>query len=154
MINFVDTSSKTLFMEETWIIDILPQRVPKDSPGQYFRIDDYLIQPERMSLLAGKFSNFMLKLNCYYEIRFSFDGVEYGEANPEPVTYVGWISECLTGEKAEGSYLQIAIEPGNAILSISRDDTYMVLRNPREDLLSLAKDIASSEGLFIWKAEE
>ena len=141
-------------MEETWIIDILPRRVPIDSPGQYFHIDDYLIRPERMTLLADRFANLLLKLNCYYDIRFSFDGEEYGEVNPEPATYVGWISECLTGETYEGSYLQIAIEPGVAILSLSRDDTYMVLRNPSDDLLSLVRDLASSEGLFVWKTEE
>ena len=27
-----------------WIIDILPMRVPKDAPGQYFSIEDFFLK--------------------------------------------------------------------------------------------------------------
>ena len=27
-----------------WVIDILPAQVPKDSPGQYFTIEDYFLK--------------------------------------------------------------------------------------------------------------
>ena len=31
-----------LLQSPYWIIDILPSQVPKDSPGQYFTIEEYL----------------------------------------------------------------------------------------------------------------
>lgn len=27
-----------------WIIDILPKQVPKDSPGQYFAVEDFFLK--------------------------------------------------------------------------------------------------------------
>ena len=29
-----------------WIIDILPKQVPKDSPGQYFAVEDFFLKEE------------------------------------------------------------------------------------------------------------
>ena len=105
-------------------------------------------------MLADKFSDFLLKLNCYYDLRVSFDGENYGDINPKPDKLIQFVFECMKGESSESSYVQIAIEPGLAYLSLSRDDTYMVLCNPGDDLLSFVMEIASSEGLFVWKGEE
>ena len=33
-----------------WIIDILPYQVPKDSPGQYFAIEDYFLKEPVLKL--------------------------------------------------------------------------------------------------------
>ena len=30
-----------------WIVDILPERVPKDSPGRYFAIEQYFLEESR-----------------------------------------------------------------------------------------------------------
>ena len=46
-----------------WIIDILPQRVPKDSPGQYFAVEDYFLN-EQLGTIKQKHINLVLKLNC------------------------------------------------------------------------------------------
>ncbi|MCR5310024.1 MAG: hypothetical protein K6E32_01250 [Lachnospiraceae bacterium] len=29
-----------------WILDILPKQVPKDSPGQYFAIEDFFLKEQ------------------------------------------------------------------------------------------------------------
>ena len=63
-----------------WIIDILPEQVPKDSPGQYFTIANYYLAEERLAAIKQKHINVILKLNCYRDI--SID--EETQRNPAP----------------------------------------------------------------------
>ena len=116
-----------------WIIDILPKQVPKDSPGQYFAIEKYL-REEQMKDIKQKHANVILKLNCFREIELD------GEKNPKPVRIAEAVKEQVT-------YI---ITAGAMILS-EPDDTYMTIFNPDDELLGLMKDLASSEGLFVWK---
>ena len=43
-----------------WIIDILPKQVPKDSPGQYFSIEDFFLQGENLAAIKQKHLNLIL----------------------------------------------------------------------------------------------
>ena len=36
-----------------WIVDILPAQVPADSAGQYFAVEKYLRQKERLAEIKG-----------------------------------------------------------------------------------------------------
>lgn len=69
-----------LLQKPCWIIDILPEQVPKDSPGQFFAVEKYFLGKERMSEIKQKHINLVLKLNCYR--RVSID--EKKEGNPAP----------------------------------------------------------------------
>ena len=60
-----------------WIIDILPKQVPKDSPGQYFAVEDFFLK-EELSEIKKKHINVVLKLNCYMDITIDDD------MNPSP----------------------------------------------------------------------
>ena len=51
-----------------WIIDILPSQVPKDSPGQYFAVEKYFLQSDRIEEIKQKHIDLILKLNCYRDI--------------------------------------------------------------------------------------
>ena len=56
------------FLEKPyWIIDILPKQVPKDSPGQYFAIEDFFLK-EQLAEIKKKHISVILKLNCYMDI--------------------------------------------------------------------------------------
>ena len=61
-----------------WIIDILPQRVPGNSKGQYFRIEQFYLDKKRIENIRQKQANVILKLNCYMDICVD------EEVNPEP----------------------------------------------------------------------
>ena len=118
-----------------WIIDILPMQVPQDSPGQYFAIEKYF-RKEQTAVIRQKHANVILKLNCYRDIELD------GEKNPEPVRIAQAISERATYIMTGGS--MILSEP---------DDTHMTMFNPDGELLDLVMDIASAEGLFVWKPQ-
>ena len=57
-----------LLQSPYWIIDILPAQVPKDSPGQYFAIEDYYLQEKQLAEIKQKHINIVLKLNCYMDL--------------------------------------------------------------------------------------
>ena len=116
-----------------WIIDILPMRVPKDSPGQYFKIEDYFLK-ERLSAIKQKHVNVILKLNCYMDI--SIDK----ETNPSPERIQSIMNE---------RYVYIMV--GDSMILSEPDDTHMTVFNPDERLLSLLNTVSSGEGLFVWK---
>ena len=116
-----------------WIIDILPTRVPQDSPGQYFAIEKYILNT-RLTEIKRRHVNVILKLNCYLDIAFE------GRRNPPP----GEIEKTMN-EK------YVYLMTGNAMILSEPDDTHMTVFNADEALLNLLKDIASSEGLFVWQ---
>lgn len=125
-----------LLNTEYWIIDILPKRVPKDSPGQYFAVENHFLSEER-DTIKHKHINLILKLNCYMEISIE------GEADPEPAK---------TEEIMKARYVYIMM--GDSMILSEPDDTHMTLFNPDDELLELIKLIASGEGLFVWRGDE
>ena len=119
-----------------WIIDILPSQVPKDSPGQYFSVEEYFLQGDRLEEIKHKHINLILKLNCYRDISISDEAV----INPLP--------EHIADEMKE-RYLYIMI--GESMILSEPDDTHLTVFNPDPQLLELIRQIAFSEGLFVWK---
>ena len=127
------TKIEELLQTPYWIIDILPKQVPKDSPGQYFEIEKYL-RAEQMAAIRQKHANVILKLNCYRDIELD------GEKNPKPVRIAEAVNERV-----------IYIMTGGAMILSEPDDTHMTVFNPDEELLELIRDLASAEGMFVWK---
>ena len=107
-----------------WIVDILPKQVPKDSPGQYFTIEDYFLKGQ-LAEIKQKHINVILKLNCYLDL--SLDG----ELNPSPDRTAAIMME---------KYVYIMISE-SMILS-EPDDTHLTIFNPDESLLELVRPIA------------
>ncbi|MBQ1839734.1 MAG: hypothetical protein II128_00165 [Atopobiaceae bacterium] len=119
-----------------WVIDILPKQVPSHGPGQYFAVEEYLLQEPQLSAIKQRHINVVLKLNCYRDI--SID--EETETNPSPTRIAREMRERYVCLMVDGA--MIVSEP---------DDATMTVFNPNEKLLELLEALASSEGLFVWQ---
>ncbi len=119
-----------------WIIDILPSQVPKDSPGQYFAVEKYFLQGDRLEEIKQKHINLILKLNCYRDISIGDETV----INPLP--------EHIADEMKK-RYLYIMID--DSMILSEPDDTHLTVFGPDAQLLDLISQIASGEGLYVWK---
>ncbi|MBP5688319.1 MAG: hypothetical protein J6X22_06710 [Muribaculaceae bacterium] len=128
-----------------WVIDFLPKQVPADSKGQFFNIEKHLLEDSQHGILLQKFANVLLKLNCYYDFDVCRCAIDEWSANPSPDLLSSWV--------AENESLCIIINDADAMITLNRDDINMTLYNPREELLELARDIATSEGLFLWNSQ-
>ena len=118
-----------------WIIDILPKQVPAGSAGQYFAIEKYLRETQ-LSDIKKKHVNLILKLNCYKDI--SLDEDKEINISPEQIA-----------EAIHKRYVNIMVD--DAMIVSEPEDTYLTIYNPDEDLLTLMKELASGEGMFVWK---
>ena len=119
-----------------WIIDILPEQVPEDSAGQYFAIEKYYLEKERMEVIKEKHINVILKLNCYRDV--SIDGETAVNPDPEHIA-----------DEMRNRFLYIMLD--DAMILSEPDDVNMTIFNPDEKLLRLVKEIAAGEGLFVWQ---
>lgn len=119
-----------------WIIDIMPSQVPADSPGQYFAIEKYFLQGDRLESIKQKHIDLILKLNCYRDISISDEDV----CNPLPEH---------VADEMKNRYLYIMID--DSMILSEPDDTHLTVFNPDSELLELIRQIASGDGLFVWK---
>ena len=63
-----------------WVVDFLPRQVPANSAGQYFAVEKYYLEKERMAVIKQKHIDLVLKLNCYCDIYLD----DEAEKNPAP----------------------------------------------------------------------
>lgn len=119
-----------------WIVDILPSQVPADSPGQYFTVEKYFLQGERLAEIKRKHIQLVLKLNCYRDIFLD----EETEINPPP--------ERVDGEMRKRT---VFVRTDGAMILSEPDDTHLTVFNADPPLLELIRELAAGEGLFVWQ---
>ena len=132
-----------------WVIDILPKQVPAEGRGQYFKIEKYYLEHPQIDNIYRKFTNILLKLNCYEDIDVSHDGEEW-MTNPAPHE----LEAALLKYMADKQMLYIVLKSADVLITVSGDDTYMTVYNPTEEVLELIDSLTGSEGLFMWKPQK
>ena len=124
-----------------WVIDFLPKQVPVDSKGQYFRIEEYFLRQPQFGEICRKFSNILIKLNCYFDI--SVFVRNHWVENPQPDAIGEWVSS--------GQAIHVVIESKDAMIGFNGDDLYMTIYNPDSLLIELITSLANADGLLVWK---
>ncbi len=127
------------------IVDLLPGQVPSDASGQYFAVERYFLQSERIRPLRRRFAEILLRLNCYYSMAVSFDSCQSWEMNPDPETFAARV-ETLSGN----SFLRALFDGGRAMIDLEHDDTYMTVYDPEFILQYRLEKLSEAEGLFVW----
>ena len=123
-----------LLQKPYWIIDILPEQVPKESKGQFFEIERFFLVSSRLASIKQKHINVLLKLNCYYQISIDC------EVNLSPEQIVKAVKE---------RSLQIMVD--EAVILSEPDELHMTVYNLDEKMMKLITALSSGEGLFVWK---
>ena len=129
---------ESLLQAPYWVVDILPEQVPKDSPGQYFAVEKYFLARPQIAAVKQKHINMILKLNCYMDLTLD----EETEINPPPEQ----IAEAMRRR-----YVSILL--GESMIVSEPDDTCLTVYNPDEETLRLLGTLAAGEGLYVWKPE-
>ena len=136
-----------LLEQPCWVVDLLPEQVPADSPGQFFAVEEYYLKPPQMAVLHRKFAEILLKLNCYFDFSLGAAAGDEWVRNPEPEMLVS----ALCNEKDIWT-LCVYFEAENALIYINCDDICFTVYHPTERLLNLIRKLAGAEGLFVRKA--
>jgi hypothetical protein len=144
----LDIIRERLYETEYWIIDFLPMQVPYQSRGQYFKVEQCYLQHPQIDELYRKFLNIMLKLNCYEDLEVQQGNCEW-ILNPEPSVLEEEVQLSLETKNV----LTILDVISDFMIVINGGDTHITIYNPDENIIKLLKELALSEGLFLWKPE-
>ena len=128
---------ENLLKKPYFVIDFLPMQVPKGSEGQFFDVEKHYLKNAKE--IHNKFTDIILKLNCYYDLEFIVD--DKSQINPKTNTI----------EKIIKSKKYVLIRFDKALITIDKGDLYMTIYNPNNNNLKILKDLATSNGLFLWK---
>ena len=128
-----------------WIVDILPEQVSADAGGQYFAVERYYLQPERIRALRRRYAEILLRLNCYNDMAVSFDSCMSWETNPDPETFAERVVG-LTGN----DFLRAVFAEQNAMIDCEPEETWLTVYDPDAALQPLLTALAAAEGFFIW----
>jgi hypothetical protein len=129
-------SIEELLEKPYWIVDILPEQVKQDSPGQYFAVEKYFLTGSRLAEIKRKHIRLILKLNCYMDISLDDETA----INPPPQR----IAEVM-----QSRYVNIRI--GDALIISEADDTHLSVFNAGDALMERIQILAAAEGLFVWR---
>lgn len=135
---------ETLLNKPYWVVDFLPEQVPEGSAGQFFAVEDYWLREPALSALHRRFTDILLKLNCYYDFQVCAADSEEFVRNPTPAV----LAARILGAQEN---LCILLPREDALITLDRDDTCMTVYNPSETLLNRLRLLASAEGLFLWQ---
>ena len=133
-----------------WIIDILPSQVPADSPGQYFAVEKYFLQGERIEEIKQKHIDLILKLNCYHDLTVCHENRI--EKNPAPDLLRKRVRKCFSAKQRKRGYMNVFVDTDRAMLVLNGDDPWAAVYNADENLQALLRMLADSEGMFFRKA--
>ena len=127
-----------------YIIDFLPQQVPKYCGGKFFEVEDYLLNHCESYGLRDRLIRVILKVMCYYPVSvYSNEWIK----QPTPKQVVEIIMENRVGD------INMLFTSKDALLQFGRDSLNICIYNPDEEMSILFEKIVVSEGLFWRKAE-
>ncbi len=133
-----------LLEKDCFVIDFLPRRVPENSGGGFFAVEEHYLESHGTQL-RRKFADILLKLNCYYSFIVCSGEDCVCEEKPSPARV-----EALTLENK--TFFNILIESENTLLSVDRDSVYISVYNPSSEVLKTLEPLAQANGLFIRKS--
>ena len=131
-----------LLEKQCLVVDILPEQAPKRTARQYFAMEKYYQQPERYAGIREKFTDILLKLNCYYD--FSVCEAAEGEFTDNPAP------EWLAGKIRERNDLCVLLPEEKVLMTLNRDDLYMTVYNAGGKVLEILEKLAGANGMFVW----
>ncbi len=134
-----------LLKKTCFVIDILPRRVPSDRAEQYLKVEEYFLNDGMRSRFLDKIINVILKLMCYVPVSVFLHENQKQLEHPGPETVAGIIRNATdTADLLFGE---------DTLFVLEKDDLYLSVYHPDDDMQELIRDLVRAEGLFWRKAE-
>lgn len=132
---------------QCFIIDFLPEQVPVKCGGQFFKVENYLLNNYERYGICNRVIQIILKAMCYYPVSVYWGG--WIEA-PTPNQIAEIIDTIMNNHSGDVSLL---FTNKDALLQFGWDCLNISIYNPDEEMCGLLKKIAASEGMF-WRKSE
>ena len=130
------------------IIDVLPARTPARFAGAYSALEKHYFRAPAANMPYARFLDLIIKLGCYCETAVCRPDDDKWVCPPDPELLFDALNE-LAVTRMGG--LHFMIGGGKLLITLDAGDLYMTAygRSPR--LMRRVKQLARSEGLFVWK---
>lgn len=138
-----------LLNKNYYIIDYLPEQVPKELNGQFFEVESYLLNNYERCGLKDRFVGIILKLMCYYHTSVLIK--EEWMEQPSPDVIVGFVERIMQNHSGT---MNVLFPEKDVLLVVDGDCLHITVYNPDEEMCNLMKNIAASEGMFFRKGLE
>ena len=130
------------------IIDILPGRTPERFAAAYSALERHCFRDPAADMPYTRFLNLIIKLGCYCDIAACRACEENWSSSPEPEYLSKAFSELA--ETRRGG-LHFIIDGGKLLMTLDAGDLYMTVYGSCPRMMRRIKQLARSEGLFVWK---
>ena len=142
-----------LLEEKAWVIDILPEQVPAERNRQYAMLEAYYADERKTEQFAGRLSSILTKLYCYHDLLLYWPDDESSTDQPSMAEIEAAVQRCLLSEEKRDAMLDILVMGDRpALIMLCRQDLYMSVYGPDEQLRQLLERLALAEGLFVRPA--
>ena len=136
-----------LIGEAGYVIDFLPERVPKESMEQFWDVEYDLLNSRRYRGIRDRFVMVILKLMCYAPMAMQWNG---WIDRPKPEQIENAAEEIMINHSGT---LNCLFPKEEMLLVFEWDCLNLSVYHPSEKMQPLLEKIALSEGLFWRKAE-
>ena len=130
------------------IIDVLPRRTPDRFAAAFSALEKHYFRDPAADMPYARFLNLIVKLGCYCEIAARRADDEKWSSSPEPEYLSKAFSELA--ETRRGG-LHLLIDGGKLLMTLEAGDLYMTVYGSCPRMMRRIKQLARSEGLFVWK---
>ena len=144
----LDPMREALLNKRYRIIDILPAQTPEKFAAAYSALENYFFRDPGADMPYTRFLNLIIKLGCYCDIAVCRQGDEKWERLPEPELLSD--AFCELAETRRGG-LHFLIDGGKLLITLDAGDLYMTVYGSCPRMMRRIKQLARSEGLFVWK---
>ena len=144
----LDPIREALLEKPYRIIDILPARTPERFAAAYSALERHCFRDPAADMPYTRFLNLIVKLGCYCDIAACRAGEEKWSSLPEP-EYLSKAFFELAETRLGG--LHFIIDGGKLLLTLDAGDLYMTVYGSYPRMMRRIKQLARSEGLFVWK---
>jgi hypothetical protein len=144
----LDIIREELLRKPYRIIDILPEQTPARFAAAYSALEKHCFRDPKADMPYARFLNLLVKLGCFCDIAACRADNDEWIGAPEPK----YLSEALSGlaETCRGG-MHFLMDGGKLLITLDAGDLYMTVYGSCPRIMRRIKQLARSEGLFVWK---
>ena len=144
----LDSLREALLRKPYRIIDILPARTPDRFAAAYSALEAHCFRDPEADMPYARFSNLIVKLGCYCDIAVCRPDEEDWVSSPGPEYLWDSLRELAVTRRGG---LHLMLDGGKLLITLDAGDLYMTVYGYCPRLMRRIKQLARSEGLFVWK---
>ena len=143
----LDALRETLLRGPYRIIDVLPARTPERFAAAYSALEAHCFRDPAAEMPYARFLNLLVKLGCYCDIAACRPDEDEWTFSPGPEYLSAALRELAVTRRGGQHFI---IDGGKLLITLDAGDLYMTVYGRSSRIIRRIKQLARSEGLFVW----